>query len=319
MAEESLRSAPTPDDEGAAASTGVGSATEEDRREELQRLLEETSRTFALAIPLLPPVTERAVTTAYLLFRIADTFEDGHLWPRLRRVEALQELERLLDDPSSTRAREAGRAWARERPLEHDGYLSLLERTDLVVQEMCDLPPRHREVVRKHTVRTIRQMAGFVERTNEAGVLRLEDLEDLRAYCYAVAGIVGEMLTELFLLDSPTVADRAEELRGRAPLFGEALQLVNILRDARDDAREGRVYVPPSVDRATLFALARRDLEAAREYCSLLRDGGAHPGIVRFTVLPAELAVATLDVVEREGPGAKISRETVAGILARLG
>jgi len=40
-------------------------------------LLQKTSRTFALAIPLLPEPTRTAVGAAYLLFRVADTFEDA--------------------------------------------------------------------------------------------------------------------------------------------------------------------------------------------------------------------------------------------------
>ncbi|MBK8057261.1 MAG: squalene/phytoene synthase family protein [Gemmatimonadetes bacterium] len=41
-------------------------------------------------------------------------------------------------------------------------------------------------------------MATFVSRETD-GPVHLRDLADLRAYCYTVAGIVGEMLTELFL------------------------------------------------------------------------------------------------------------------------
>ena len=43
----------------------------------ITQMLTETSRTFALAIPLLPEPTRGDVTIAYLLFRIADTFEDA--------------------------------------------------------------------------------------------------------------------------------------------------------------------------------------------------------------------------------------------------
>ena len=43
----------------------------------LDQLLERTSRTFALSIPLLPEPARREVTLAYLLLRIADTLEDG--------------------------------------------------------------------------------------------------------------------------------------------------------------------------------------------------------------------------------------------------
>ncbi len=47
------------------------------RDSRLEELLIKTSRTFALSIPLLPEPTRREVTVAYLLFRIADTLEDG--------------------------------------------------------------------------------------------------------------------------------------------------------------------------------------------------------------------------------------------------
>ena len=59
-----------------------------------------------------------------------------------------------------------------------------------------------------------------------------------------MAGIVGEMLSELFLLDRPGLSPIASRLRERAATFGEALQLVNILKDSAVDAEEGRRYLP---------------------------------------------------------------------------
>ncbi|MBK7863440.1 MAG: squalene/phytoene synthase family protein, partial [Archangiaceae bacterium] len=56
---------------------------------DLDDLLVKTSRTFALAIPMLPEPTRREVSVAYLLFRIADTFEDATTWPRAERIAAL--------------------------------------------------------------------------------------------------------------------------------------------------------------------------------------------------------------------------------------
>ena len=76
---------------------------------ELDRLLEETSRTFALAIPLLAEPTRRQVTIAYLLFRIADTFEDADSWPRERRIQALADFAALLDHPAAGGGARGGR------------------------------------------------------------------------------------------------------------------------------------------------------------------------------------------------------------------
>jgi farnesyl-diphosphate farnesyltransferase len=127
------------------------------------------------------------------------------------------------------------------------------------------------------------------------------------------------MLTELFVHGDEALGPVAPYLEERAARFGEALQLVNILKDSAFDADEGRRYLPEAVDRATLFAMAREDLEEAGEYVRKLQDAGAARGIVEFTALPILLAWATLDRVERKGPGAKIGRLTVMTIVRKLG
>jgi len=291
-------------------------------RADLDRLLEQTSRTFALSIPLLPEPTRREVTVAYLLFRIADTFEDASQWPAEARREALARFSDLLRSPSNPRRLEEARSlaaeWAAARPAEHEGYVELVAETPAVIEELLALAPEAAAPIREHVVRSAAGMSGFVARTTGAGELALRDLQDLRDYCYVVAGIVGEMLTELFLLGRPELATVALSLRDRASFFGEALQLVNILKDSDSDAAEGRRYIAPAVDRREVFALARRDLDSAAEYILALQSCGAPRGILAFTALPVELAWATLEKVEKRGPGSKISRLEVAGIVARL-
>jgi farnesyl-diphosphate farnesyltransferase len=279
-------------------------------------LLERSSRTFALAIPLLPQPTLREVTVAYLLFRIADTFEDASvLWDQERQLQALEAFDRLLiaESPSRVVAQSAALAESclAEPPTEHAGYLELLAEIPGVLEAWGNLSEEARRATGRHTRRTIELMAGFVRRTDADGTLRLADIEDLRSYCYAVAGIVGEMLTELFLLERPHLESIAGYLRGRAARFGEALQLVNILKDSASDATEGRNYLPVGVERSEIFALARSALGAAAQYCRALQRAGGPDGIVAFTTLPVELAWATLDTVERDGPGAKITRDQV--------
>lgn len=285
---------------------------------DLDGLLERSSRTFALCIPLLPEPTRREVLLAYLLFRIADTFEDSTEWPRERRTAALADFETLLAEPDPDRARELAAAWTREAPIDHDGYAELLAETPGVIAAYRKLRPAAREVIRRHVTRTSRGMADFVRRTAEGGVLQLEDVDALRDYCYVVAGIVGEMLTELFLLGRAALEPVREGLERRARHFGEGLQLTNILRDASADAVEGRRYIGPGVSRAALFELARRDLEIAAEYTLTLQRAGAEDGLVAFNALPVLLAFATLDRVEEEGPGAKIGRDELWAIVGEL-
>jgi farnesyl-diphosphate farnesyltransferase len=296
----------------------AGAGYEDEIRPDLEQLLIATSRTFALAIPLLPEPTRREVTLAYLLFRIADTFEDAARWPRARRVGALETFERLLLHPDRGQIAATARFWAAEVPCDQPGYRDLLAELEQVLDAFFGLAPAAVELIREHTLRTARGMAGFVERTDDNGELRLRDLDDLRGYCYVVAGIVGELLTELFLLGYPGLAASAGALRERSRAFGEGLQLVNILKDSASDAVEGRRYLPGGVQRAEVLALARANLRAAAEYVLILQRQGADRGLVAFTALPVELANATLDRVEAVGPGAKLTRPEVYALAQRV-
>ncbi|HKI85201.1 MAG TPA: squalene/phytoene synthase family protein [Thermoanaerobaculia bacterium] len=284
----------------------------------LDALLADTSRTFALAIPLLPQPIRRQVTLAYLVFRIADTFEDADLWSREKRIAALAELGALLDEHDLDRARAAARDWLRQPPVEHQGYLDLLGSTPQVLAAIGRLEPGPRRVLVRHTLRTAQGMAGFVRSSDDHAGLELTDLSELRRYCYVVAGIVGELLTDLVLLACKPLAGVAHSLRRSAASFGEGLQLVNILKDSAGDARVGRRFLPQGLPAAEIFALARRDLESARDYVLSLHQAAAPRGVIAFNALPLLLARATLDRVERDGPGAKIKRGEVFAILRRL-
>lgn len=283
----------------------------------LDRLLLQTSRTFALSIPLLPEPTRREVTVAYLLFRVADTCEDASHWPQEKRLAAFAEFRRLVLGPSPARAARLARSWLADGASAHAGYRALIAQVPFVLDAFLALSPAAIREVRAHLTRSADGMAGFVARSR-AGRLTLGSLGELRRYCYAVAGIVGEMLTELFLRGRRELAGCAAELRARAATFGEALQLVNILKDAGADAAEGRRYLPPRVARAAVFALARRDLVVAGEYVQALQEAAAPRGLVEFTALPLHLAGAALDRVEQRGPGAKLSRLEVLRIHRRL-
>jgi farnesyl-diphosphate farnesyltransferase len=279
---------------------------------DLLDLLEKTSRTFALSIPPLPEPVRREVTVAYLLFRIADTFEDATHWPPADRIAALGDFGFLLKDGTREEARQLGQAWTQAGVSHHAGYRELIVETPFVFEAFSALRPEAAAILRTHVVRSAEGMAHFVARTGDEGLV-LESLDDLKSYCYTVAGIVGELLTELFLLkeSSSSLQPVARELRSRARAFGEALQLVNILKDADEDAAEGRRYLPAGVPRTEVFALAKRDLGVAGEYIEVLHRAGAPAGILEFTALPVALAWATLAQVEEKGPGVKVGRPQV--------
>ncbi len=286
---------------------------------DLHDLLVKTSRTFALSIPRLGGSLLDEVRVAYLLLRIADTFEDAYRWSKARRVDALSEFSGLFEKPDRSRAEAASSRWlADPEPTDHEGYTELLAAAPDVLSALDALPEPNRRAICAHVRRTVAGMVEFVDRTDDAGNLTLRDVEDLRAYCYVVAGIVGEMLTDLFVLHDDALLVVADELRARAPTFGEALQLVNITKDALADAGEGRTFLPPQIDRKEIFEIARSDLETAAEYVRLLEGAGVLRGPVEFCALPVLLARATLDEVERHGPGAKVARDRVLREVAAL-
>jgi phytoene synthase len=70
-----------------------------------------------------------------------------------------------------------------------------------------------------------------------------EAFEELVLYCRRVAGAIGRVCLAIFGLRDQGGVDRpaAERL---ADELGVAMQLTNILRDVREDAENGRVYLP---------------------------------------------------------------------------
>ncbi len=78
-----------------------------------------------------------------------------------------------------------------------------------------------------------------------------ETWEELLSYCYRVASTVGLLCIEIFGYRSPSAKQYAIDL-------GIAFQLTNILRDVREDAERGRVYIPRSDLKQ--FECSERDL-----------------------------------------------------------
>lgn len=66
---------------------------------------------------------------------------------------------------------------------------------------------------------------------------RYQSFEELEHYCYRVASVVGLICIEIFGYRNPGARLYAEKL-------GIAFQLTNILRDVREDAARGRIYLP---------------------------------------------------------------------------
>jgi phytoene synthase len=84
--------------------------------------------------------------------------------------------------------------------------------------------------------------ADLEESDSQAGapsplVARYKTFEDLRQYCYGVASVVGLVCIKIFGYRDPAAESLAESC-------GLAFQLTNIIRDVKEDAAMGRVYLP---------------------------------------------------------------------------
>ena len=89
-----------------------------------------------------------------------------------------------------------------------------------------------------------------------------ETFEELYRYCYQVASVVGLTIIHIFGFDTRSALPLAEKC-------GVAFQLTNILRDIKEDAERGRVYLPAEDLRR--FGVTADDLRAGRRDDSFLR------------------------------------------------
>lgn len=212
--------------------------------DELQSyFLHGVSRTFALTIPQLPPALHRAVANAYLLCRIVDTVEDE---VALTRTEKNYFCERFAQVVAGTASASefsnalGSRLSDRTLPAEHE----LIVATPRVIAITHGFTSDQRVALERCVRIMARGMAEYQSRDLRVG---LHDLEDLSLYCYYVAGVVGEMLTELFCCYSPEIARHREALMPLSVSFGQGLQMTNILKDVCDDHSRDVVWLPRGV------------------------------------------------------------------------
>jgi farnesyl-diphosphate farnesyltransferase len=298
-------------------------------------ILPHVSRTFALTIPQLPLDLRTAVTCAYLLCRIADTIEDEPALSPPETLAFLQRFSALLagrGDPKRL-AREIEQRLSDRTPATERDLVSNMER---VLGVMARLNEPQRAAIRRCVELMCYGMPRFQFNASLKGLDRSSDLDD---YCYYVAGVVGEMLTELFCDYSPEIAGHRPALSAIAASFAQGLQMTNILKDVWEDRSRGACWLPQEVftrygvDLADvssepfdplfgaafreLIGVAHAHLRNALDYTLLIPS--KETGIRRFCLWAIGLAVLTLRKIERNprftaGAQVKVTRSTVAMI-----
>jgi farnesyl-diphosphate farnesyltransferase len=164
-------------------------------------LLDKVSRPFALTIPALPPPLMHAVSNAYLLCRIVDTVEDE---AELSVAQKKKFCSRFID---VVVGKENPQKFALDlTPLLSDqtldGEKELIALTDRVINITHQFDEQQQQAMERCIRIMADGMAYYQQNTSARG---LKDLKAMDDYCYYVAGVVGEMLTELFCAYSPEI------------------------------------------------------------------------------------------------------------------
>ncbi len=299
-------------------------------------ILQDVSRTFALTIPQLPAQLKDVVGNAYLLCRIADTIEDEEaLNPDQKRefsnrwldvLQGKEEAERFSLDLAKLLTLSAT-----------ERESNLIVNVYRVIRITNSFSPTQRGAL----MRCVSIMAiGMAEFQQAASLRGLDNLDHFNRYCYHVAGVVGEMLAELFCDYSDEIGTHKEKLITLSSSFGQGLQMTNILKDMWEDHTRGACWLPRNIFLAegydllsmspdktdtrfikglyTLIGIARQHLNDALRYTLLIP---AHEtGIRRFCLWALGMAVLTLRRIHnrptfKSGQEVKISRRAVKSVV----
>ncbi len=301
-------------------------------------ILQGVSRTFALTIPQLPIALRQVIGNAYLLCRITDTIEDDNAL-NLEQTREFSEMFSKVVCGHIPAEKFAAALYPllsdHTIPAEHD----LIKNTPSVIRLTHSFNPTQRMALERCVQIMSRGMTDYQETETLEG---LKDLSAMNQYCYYVAGVVGEMLTELFCDYSSEINRNKSELMALSVSFGQGLQMTNILKDIWDDRKRGACWLPQDIFEkegfhlnelqpgqvdirfqkglSELLGIAKGHLQDALTYTCMLPP--EEKGIRKFCLWALGMAVLTLNKINQhrdfnDGIQVKITRQSVkATILA---
>jgi len=177
------------------------------------------AKNFYYGFLLLPLRKRNALSAVYAFMRHADDISDDPSAPMEQRREKLAEwMDGLRRVVEGERTDDPVLFALADSQIRFKIPLDLLEK--LVQGTGMDVPAQ-----------AARATPGELPR------LQYETFDQLYDYCYHVASVVGLVCIRIFGYRDPRAQKLAEET-------GVAFQLTNILRDVKEDAGLGRVYLP---------------------------------------------------------------------------
>ncbi|CAM3913987.1 squalene/phytoene synthase family protein [Alkalicoccus chagannorensis] len=267
--------------------------TEKQRQKEAMKMLKDTSRTFYIPITMLNQELKKTVASAYLCMRAIDEIEDNEELDNGIKSHLLRETKTLLEEGFDQEAFDAVVEPYKDK---------LPEVSRRIGAWLATCPEGYEHKVREFTAVMAGGMAYWSEKD-----WNIQSREDLDSYTYYVAGLVGEMLSDIWRWHNGTETD--DEL---AVGYGRGLQAVNILRNVEEDAERGVSFIPDGWTREDLFDYAEENLEYGRRYMDDIHTRS----ILLFCRIPLALAEKTLKAMKegREKMTRSEVEETVADI-----
>lgn len=245
------------------APSAVSAAT---RRRLLTTLLKSVSRAFYLSLRVLPAPLRQPIALAYLLARAADTIADAGPLPPHRRLAHIRLLRAHLTHDAPAQLPPELAALAHNHPPSPDR--DLLQSIPDLFALFHTLSPPDRARVRALLLTLTRGMQTDLttfpppESGQPGNIAALQTDRHLDDYTYLIAGCVGEFWTETLIAHTPALSHwQPKRMSALGVKFGVALQLTNILRDAPQDLRQGRCYLPQT--QLARAGLSPADLRAA--------------------------------------------------------
>jgi len=304
-------------------------------------ILRSVSRSFYLSIRFLPAQLREPIALAYLLARTTDTVADTTQISGSVRMETLKLLSHGIQGTASPDVAVeliASFVSLQENASERELLESLPD--SLACLERMEHADRNdiRLVLEKITRGQMLDLQRF---DNPKEIRALSTAADLDEYTYLVAGCVGEFWTRLCFRHVREFSNRTEdEMLALGKLYGMALQLINVLRDAGSDLRAGRCYFPEHELSAvhltpsqilseperfqpiyrTWLESAKAGLTSGMEYSRAIKNRRVRAA----TVLPALIGARTIALLNASGPAAlqrtvKVPRAEVRAMILSLG
>lgn len=260
--------------------------------------LTNVSRSFAITIPLMAAPLKDYVSLAYLICRIVDTVEDDPEASIFDKITWLSDFSFLAGDEFE---QHDVLMELRQRALEltlasNKDEVALIADLEPVINLLLSFPDEIKDTICHGVAILGHGMATSLRNSLDAE--HSFDLDEVDTYCYFVAGVVGEMLAELFSI-SDHKADH-KELMELSVSFGEGLQLTNILRDRAKDAARGVTFLPATTKEEVLdyVAITQGHLDDAIDFiCTLSPKESA--GVRMFCLTNVAMAMYLLRKVAR--------------------